>query len=69
MPGVEVRGLTKRFGGVGAVDGVTFGVEPGRVTGFLGPNGAGKGAAAVLMAYAAIVATAALSATVRRDVT
>ncbi|MFL6100133.1 MAG: ABC transporter ATP-binding protein [Actinomycetales bacterium] len=39
---VEVRGLTKRFGGVLAVDQLTFSVPPGRVTGFLGPNGAGK---------------------------
>jgi ABC-2 type transport system ATP-binding protein len=39
---IEVRSLTKRFGAVTAVDGVSFDVEPGRVTGFLGPNGAGK---------------------------
>jgi ABC-2 type transport system ATP-binding protein len=39
---IEVRSLRKRFGGVTAVDGVSFDVEPGRVTGFLGPNGAGK---------------------------
>jgi len=39
---IEVRGLTKRFGSKTAVDGLTFNVEPGRVTGFLGPNGAGK---------------------------
>jgi ABC-2 type transport system ATP-binding protein len=39
---IEVRGLTKRFGGKVAVDHLTFTVEPGRVTGFLGPNGAGK---------------------------
>jgi len=39
---VEVRGLTKRFGSVLAVDDLTFAVQPGRVTGFLGPNGAGK---------------------------
>jgi ABC-2 type transport system ATP-binding protein len=42
MAGVAVRGLVKRFGAVCAVDGLSFGVEPGRVTGFLGPNGAGK---------------------------
>jgi ABC-2 type transport system ATP-binding protein len=35
-------GLTKRFGAVTAVDGLTATVHPGRVTGFLGPNGAGK---------------------------
>lgn len=34
--------LTKRFGARTAVDGVSFTVAPGRVTGFLGPNGAGK---------------------------
>jgi ABC-2 type transport system ATP-binding protein len=39
---VEVRGLTKRFGTVTAVDDLSFSVQPGRVTGFLGPNGAGK---------------------------
>ncbi|HXX90085.1 MAG TPA: ATP-binding cassette domain-containing protein [Acidimicrobiales bacterium] len=39
---IEVRGLTKRFGSVLAVDGVDFAVHPGTVTGFLGPNGAGK---------------------------
>src|ERR1700735_3025364 len=39
---IEVRGLTKRYGEKTAVDGLTFGIEPGMVTGFLGPNGAGK---------------------------
>jgi len=39
---LEVRGLTKRFGSTTAVDGLTFAIEPGRITGFLGPNGAGK---------------------------
>ncbi|MGS2619868.1 ABC transporter ATP-binding protein [Micromonospora sp. LZ34] len=39
---IEVRGLTKRYGDVLAVDDLSFDVEPGRVTGFLGPNGAGK---------------------------
>jgi ABC-2 type transport system ATP-binding protein len=39
---IEVRSLSKRFGAVTAVDGVSFDVEPGQVTGFLGPNGAGK---------------------------
>jgi ABC-2 type transport system ATP-binding protein len=42
MTGIEIAGLTKRYGGRTAVDGLTFSVEPGRVTGFLGPNGAGK---------------------------
>ena len=39
---IELRGLTKRYGTTLAVDHLTFGVAPGRVTGFLGPNGAGK---------------------------
>ncbi|HNV13218.1 MAG TPA: ATP-binding cassette domain-containing protein [Dermatophilaceae bacterium] len=39
---LEVRGLTKNFGSLVAVDHLDFSVEPGRVTGFLGPNGAGK---------------------------
>ncbi|KYK13032.1 MULTISPECIES: ABC transporter ATP-binding protein [Streptomyces] len=39
---IEVRGLTKRYGEVIAVDDLTFAVRPGEVTGFLGPNGAGK---------------------------
>ncbi|WP_031164472.1 ABC transporter ATP-binding protein [Streptosporangium roseum] len=39
---IEVTGLIKRYGRAAAVDGLTFTVRPGRVTGFLGPNGAGK---------------------------
>jgi ABC-2 type transport system ATP-binding protein len=39
---IEVDQLSKRFGPVTAVDGLSFAVRPGRVTGFLGPNGAGK---------------------------
>jgi ABC-2 type transport system ATP-binding protein len=39
---IEVRDLTKFYGGKAAVDHLSFTVEPGRVTGFLGPNGAGK---------------------------
>jgi ABC-2 type transport system ATP-binding protein len=39
---LEFDGLTKRFGPVTALDGCTFGVQGGRITGFLGPNGAGK---------------------------
>ena len=42
MAGIEVQGLTKRFGSVVAVDDLSFTVEQGTVTGFLGPNGAGK---------------------------
>ncbi|MFE2614201.1 ATP-binding cassette domain-containing protein [Micromonospora chalcea] len=39
---IEVRDLTKRYGDKLAVDGLSFQVRPGRITGFLGPNGAGK---------------------------
>ncbi|MFJ8359369.1 ABC transporter ATP-binding protein [Streptomyces sp. NPDC093984] len=39
---IELEGLTKRYGDKVAVDGLTFTVRPGVVTGFLGPNGAGK---------------------------
>ncbi|HWI21033.1 MAG TPA: ABC transporter ATP-binding protein [Baekduia sp.] len=39
---IECEGLTKQFGGLAAVDDVTFRCEPGTVTGFLGANGAGK---------------------------
>jgi len=39
---IEVDRLVKRFGAVTAVDGLSFTVRPGHVTGFLGPNGAGK---------------------------
>ncbi|MEH1127697.1 ABC transporter ATP-binding protein [Micromonospora sp. CPCC 206061] len=39
---IEVCDLSKRYGRVVAVDGLSFTVRPGMVTGFLGPNGAGK---------------------------
>ncbi len=39
---VEVAGLRKRFGPTLALDGMSFSVLPGQVTGFVGPNGAGK---------------------------
>src|SRR5919198_6733774 len=39
---LEVRGLSKRYGPTLAVDGLSFDVRPGTVTGFLGPNGSGK---------------------------
>ncbi|MFM9446512.1 ATP-binding cassette domain-containing protein [Streptomyces acidiscabies] len=42
MTSIDVRDLTKVHGTRRAVDGLTFSVRPGRVTGFLGPNGAGK---------------------------
>src|SRR5215471_7105977 len=42
MATIQIRGLVKRFGPVTAVDGLSFEVAPGTVTGFLGPNAAGK---------------------------
>ncbi|GAA3127026.1 ABC transporter ATP-binding protein [Planomonospora alba] len=39
---IDVKSLTKRYGSTVAVDGLSFEVRPGQVTGFLGPNGAGK---------------------------
>src|SRR5271165_3462522 len=39
---IEVAGLRKRFGSAQALDGMSFSVQPGQVTGFVGPNGAGK---------------------------
>ncbi|MFJ6280408.1 ABC-2 type transport system ATP-binding protein [Arthrobacter subterraneus] len=39
---IEAVDLSKRYGAKTAVDGISFTVKPGRVTGFLGPNGAGK---------------------------
>ena len=39
---IEVTGLRKRFGTTTALDGMSFSVRPGQVTGFVGPNGAGK---------------------------
>jgi len=39
---LEVEGLTKRFGGITAVDGVSFALREGEVLGIIGPNGSGK---------------------------
>ena len=41
-PGIVVAGLRKRYGSALALDGMSFTVRPGLVTGFVGPNGAGK---------------------------
>ncbi|HEY8546305.1 MAG TPA: MFS transporter, partial [Acidimicrobiales bacterium] len=42
LPVLEVRDVVKRFGGVRALDGVSFEVAPDEILGFIGPNGAGK---------------------------
>jgi ABC-2 type transport system ATP-binding protein len=39
---LEIRGLTKRYNGIPAVDEVSFSISPGEILGYLGPNGAGK---------------------------
>jgi ABC-type branched-subunit amino acid transport system ATPase component len=44
-PILEVRGLVKHYGGVRAVDGISFSVERRTITGLIGPNGAGKSTA------------------------
>src|SRR5690349_13937689 len=42
VPAIELRGLTKSFGSVRAVQGIDLTVQPGEIIAFLGPNGAGK---------------------------
>ena len=49
-PAIAVRGLTKSFGDVRALDGVDFEAAPGTVLGLLGPNGAGKTTAVRVLA-------------------
>lgn len=46
---LEVRNLTKRFGGQNVVDHVHFSVRPGEITGYLGPNGSGKSTTVKMM--------------------
>jgi branched-chain amino acid transport system ATP-binding protein len=41
-PVLVVRDVTRRFGGIRALDGVSFDLRPGEILGFIGPNGAGK---------------------------
>jgi ABC-type Na+ transport system ATPase subunit NatA len=64
---IKVAGLRKRFGPAVALDGLSFMVGPGRVTGFVGPNGAGKSTTmprrvTVLAAKAAILTGLVLTA-------
>ena len=49
---LEVQDIARNFGGVRAVDGVSFEVEAGTVTGLIGPNGAGKSTALGVIAGA-----------------
>ena len=42
MPLLEVENVSKRFGGIVALDSITFAAEPGEIVGLIGPNGAGK---------------------------
>ena len=45
----ELRGVSKRFGDVAALDAIDLTVAPGEIRGFLGPNGAGKTTAMRIM--------------------
>jgi ABC-type sugar transport system ATPase subunit len=60
---IEVTGLRKRFGPTVALEGLSFTVGPGRVTGFVGANGAGKSTAMrIILGLAAERAETLLSA-------
>ena len=64
---IEVRGLTRRFGGFTAVDGITFEVGAGEVFGFLGANGAGK-TTAIKMLIGLLAPTAGAATVAGHDV-
>lgn len=49
-PGIEAIGLKRAFGGVRAVDGITFTAPAGAVTALIGPNGSGKTTLLLLLA-------------------
>ncbi len=65
---IEIRGLTRRFGSLTAVDDVSFNVERGEVLGFLGPNGAGK-TTTMRMLAGFVTPTAGSAAVAGHDVT
>ena len=68
---IEARDPTKDYGKKRAVDGLSFTVGPGIVTGFLGPNGSGKSTLTgglVLAAYCVAAIAIAAVLLVRRDV-
>ena len=53
MPILECNQLSKSYGKVPALDGVSFAIEPGRIVGLLGPNGSGKTTLIMVMSRAA----------------
>jgi len=64
---IELEGVEKRFGEVRALDGVSFAVPDGRITGLLGPNGAGK-TTALRVLYGVLAPDAGRAAVDGRDV-